>query len=315
MRGIRFRGRAGEVEDRQPVVLEGGGQALPAGAAPMPLEKQKAGDPTYWLGRGDAETRRLIQQSRFLNPFTGFLLGEAGIAEGMKVLDVGSGAGDVALLAAELVGPGGSVVGVDTNPKILQTARARADFAGLTNTEFVAGECRSANLGDGFDAIVGRLVLLYVAEPAEVLRSLAGRLEPGGIVAFQDYNFTPNSVQSFPPMRIWQQVYGWVRAAAQQAGLNTAMGYDLRRIFIEAGLPEPDMQISSPVGGGPSWEGYENIAATIGNMLPLILASGAATAEEVGLDTLAERLRDETVAMGGVVKFPDLVGAWTRRTG
>ncbi len=281
----------------------------------MTVEKQWTKDPTYWLGRGDAETLRLIEQSRFLNPFTSFLLREAGIAEGMKVLDVGSGAGDVALLAAELVGPSGSVVGVDTNPKILETARARAEFAGLTNTEFIAGECRSADLGDGFDAVVGRLVLLYVADPVKALRSLAERLEPGGIVAFQDYNFTPNSVQSSPPMRIWQEVYDWVRAAARQAGLNMAMGYDLRRICIEAGLPEPDMQISSPVGGGPNWEGYENLAATIGSMLPLILASGVATAEEVGIDTLADRLRAETVARGGVVKFPDLVGAWTRRIG
>lgn len=281
----------------------------------MTAEQQKTKDPTYWLGRDAAETRRLIQQSRFLNPFTGFLLREAGISEGMKVLDVGSGAGDVALLAAELVGPGGSVVGVDTNPEVLETARLRASLAGLTNTRFVAGECRSANLGDGFDVIVGRLVLLYVADPTEALRSLAGRLEPDGIVAFQDYNFTPNSVQSFPPMRIWQEVYDWVRAAARQAGLNMAMGYDLRRIFIEAGLPQPNMQIASPAGGGPDWEGYENIAATIRSMLPLVLASGVATAEKVGIDTLADRLRTETVANGGVVKFPDLVGAWTRKPG
>lgn len=279
----------------------------------MTMKKQKTKDPTYWLGRGDAETQRLIQQSRFLNPFTGFLLREAGISEGMKVLDVGSGAGDVALLAAELVGPSGSVVGVDMNPEALRTARARADFAGLTNIEFVAGECRSVDLGDGFDAVVGRLVLLYVAEPVETLCALARRLEPGGIIAFQDYNFTPNSVQSYPPMRIWQEVYDWVRAAARRAGLNMAMGYDLRRIYIEAGLPEPDMQIASPVGGGRDWEGYENIAATIGSMLPIILASGIATAEEVGIDTLADRLRAETVAKNGVVKYPDLVGAWTRK--
>lgn len=281
----------------------------------MTVKEQRTRDPIYWLGRDDAETRRLVQQSSFLNPFTGFFLREAGISEGMKVLDVGSGAGDVALLASELVGPGGSVVGVDTNPKVLKTARARARLAEHTNIEFVAGDCQSTDLGEGFDAIVGRLVLLYVAKPVRVLRSLVSRLEPGGIAAFQDYNFTPHSVQTFPPMRIWQQVYGWVRAAAQQAGLNTAMGYDLRRVFIEAGLPEPDMQISSPVGGGPNWEGYENIAATIRSMLPLVLASGTATAEEVGIDTLADRLRTETVAKDGVVKFPDLVGTWTRRTG
>ena len=53
------------------------------------------------------------------------------LPEGMKVLDVGSGAGNVALLAADLVGLTGSVLGVDQNPEILQTATARAEASGL----------------------------------------------------------------------------------------------------------------------------------------------------------------------------------------
>jgi ubiquinone/menaquinone biosynthesis C-methylase UbiE len=156
----------------------------------MEQQKSKDKDPTYWLGRDVAETRRLIQQSRFLNPFTGWVLREAGISEGMKVLDVGSGSGDVALLAADLVGLQGTVVGVDANPAVLEMASGRADSAGLTNVEFVAGDCRSMELGDGFDAVVGRLVLLFVSDSVETLRSLVERRKPGGIVSFQETNLT-----------------------------------------------------------------------------------------------------------------------------
>ena len=76
----------------------------------------------YILGRSDAETRRLIVQHQLYGPFTRQFLTASGITAGMKVLDVGSGAGDVALLLAELVGPQGRVVGVEP-PKMAARRR------------------------------------------------------------------------------------------------------------------------------------------------------------------------------------------------
>ena len=87
----------------------------------------------YVLGRSDAETRRLTLQHQIYGPITRRLFEAAGIGAGMRVLDIGSGAGDVALLLADLVGPRGRVVGVDLNPAILDTARARAQAAGWQN--------------------------------------------------------------------------------------------------------------------------------------------------------------------------------------
>ena len=58
--------------------------------------------------------------------------------------------------------------------------------------------------------------------------------------------------------------------------------------------------------------GYAWAADSLRSMLPLALQLGVATAEEVDIDTLADRLQAETVAHGGVIKTPDLVGAWTR---
>jgi len=64
-------------------------------------------------------------------PYTARFLQDAGISRGMKVLDVGTGAGDVALLAAGLVGRDGTVVGIDVNAELIETARARAAAAGF----------------------------------------------------------------------------------------------------------------------------------------------------------------------------------------
>ena len=72
-------------------------------------------DPGYQFGTGigEDEVARLEVQGAALAPATRMILAEAGIRPGMRVLDLGCGAGDVALLAAGLAGPGGSVVGVD----------------------------------------------------------------------------------------------------------------------------------------------------------------------------------------------------------
>src|SRR5436190_22926927 len=103
------------------------------------MERKNAHGPMYVLPRNTKEMERLELQGRLLKPFTRRLFDAAGIRAGMKVLDVGCGAGDVAFLAAELVGSGGSVIGIDTNPIILETAQQRALVAGLSNVTFVAG--------------------------------------------------------------------------------------------------------------------------------------------------------------------------------
>ena len=264
----------------------------------------------YAMGRTEAETERLIRQSGFYAPFTRRLFERAGLGPGMMVLDVGTGAGDVALIAAEMVGASGSVVGVDRNPEVLETARARALTAGLSNATFVEGDAGALDLDGGFDAAVGRLVLMHQPDPAKTLRSVAAEVRSGGIVAFQEYNVTPRSMVAFPPTPLWEEALGWIATALERAGVNTEMGFKLRSAFVEAGLPEPRMELNAPVGGGPLWGGYEFAAGTVRTLLPLLERFGIATAEEVGVETLAERLREEMVASGGVGKPPEMVSAW-----
>lgn len=266
----------------------------------------------YPLGRSDTETRRLMQQGAFQRVFTQRFLTTAGLAPGMRVLDAGSGAGDVALLAGELVGPEGSVVGTDVNPAVLAVARERALAAGFHWVTFVEGDCVEVSKQGEFDAVIGRLVLIYQPDPAAALRTFSRCLRPGGILAFQEFNFAPESIAEHPPTPVWTQFWAWFTDAFRHAGIDTYAGYNLFRRFQEAGLPAPQMELAAGVGGGPDWSGYDYAAATLRSIMPLLLKFGLATAEEVDIDTLADRLRAETVASGGVAKTPDLVGAWAR---
>lgn len=120
-------------------------------------------------------------QGRWLAPLTRSFFAMAGIAPGMKVLDIGSGAGDVSLLTAELVGPSGSVTGIDYNPAFIQYARERVREAGVFNVSFVEADIATVELSGEYDALVGRLVLAYTREPAAIVRKLAASLRPGGI--------------------------------------------------------------------------------------------------------------------------------------
>src|SRR5206468_3952573 len=117
--------------------------------------------PAYVLGRSDEETTRLQAQARLIDPLTERLFQDAGIGSGMKVLDLGAGAGDVTMLAAKLVGPNGSVLGLDVDAGILETARIRAHNAGYQNVSFQPVDIQQLDLEHDFDAIVGRYIMMY----------------------------------------------------------------------------------------------------------------------------------------------------------
>ena len=105
----------------------------------MPIEAQAMNtnnQSAYILGHAQAEIERLKTQAEMLRPITERVLLAAGIGPGMRVLDIGCGAGDVAILAAELVGTAGSVLAIDRNSQVLATARERAQAAGVRQIVF-----------------------------------------------------------------------------------------------------------------------------------------------------------------------------------
>ena len=272
-------------------------------------------DAQYTMGRSPEETERLIRQSQLYGPLTRRFLAEAGLSGGMKVLDIGSGAGDVALAAAERVGPKGRVVGVDVNGMILETARARVREAGRENVEFVEGDARTLDLGDDFDAVVGRFVLMYMADPAEALRTFAERLRPGGIVAFQEIDFTFLRSGDRPETPLVEKVIDWVVQVFERSGAHIDMGIRLYRSFVDAGLPEPSLEGSMLGGASAGWSGYGYVADSIQSVLPLLEEYGITTADEVDLETLPQRLREEVVATKSPILLPLNVMAWARPRG
>jgi ubiquinone/menaquinone biosynthesis C-methylase UbiE len=90
----------------------------------------------YVLGHSKNEIQRLISQAAIFRPVTERLLRAVKIGPGMRILDLGCGAGDVSMVAAEFVGPTGLVVGIDRNQEVLTLAAERARAAGLPQIRF-----------------------------------------------------------------------------------------------------------------------------------------------------------------------------------
>jgi SAM-dependent methyltransferase len=266
---------------------------------------------SYVLGRSEAETRRLIFQHQLYGPFTRQFLTAAGLTAGMKVLDVGSGAGDVVLLLAELVGPQGQVVGVDLDPEILDTAWARVQATGWTTVVLHSGDALRLELDEDFDAVVGRWVLQYLPDPAGLLRKTRGWLRPGGIVAFQEIDLS-NPPRTYPAGPLHEQVVRWTTPPPGVRGPDPEMGLKLFKTFLQAGLPAPQLRRDAPVGGGPGWPGYAYLADTVRSLLPFLERVGTVRRDEVDIDTLEDGLRAEVVEQDGIQLLPAIVGAWAR---
>jgi SAM-dependent methyltransferase len=260
----------------------------------------------------DVDRTRLVDQARIIDRISERYMREAGIAPGMRVLDLGSGMGDVALLAGRLVGREGHVLGVERSPELLAAAQERIDALGVGHVELVEGDVTELPKlgGRPFDAAVGRLILMHVADPAAVLRAASALVRHGGPVVAMEYD--TGWLPSHPPVALWDDTVELVRTALVGGGMHARMGLELRSAFVAAGLPAPELRSEQDVGGGLDWSGYEALAETARAVLPLMAVSRPASAEELDVDTLAARLRAAVVAGGGVAASPALVGAFAR---
>jgi ubiquinone/menaquinone biosynthesis C-methylase UbiE len=278
------------------------------------LRETEKGSRPYALGYTEAEFRRLERQGGYYRELTEDVLVRAGIGRGMRVLDLGCGVGDVSLLAGRLVGSAGSVVGVDRSPEAIAMAAARVRHVGLEGrVRFAAAELEDYAPEGRFDAVIGRLVLMYLPDPVAALRRFAACLRPGGVLAFQE--IATAQARTVPETPLFRQAVGWITATFERCGFDFDMGDHLYGVFLAAGFPAPEMIAAARVEAGPDTFAYAYVAETVRSLLPAGERVGTMSRDEVDVDTLADRLREEALRHSACIVLPTLIGAWARTPG
>lgn len=264
----------------------------------------------YPMEYTDGELRRLRFQGRYWGEISLEVLRQAGIGTGMRVLDLGCGAGDLSLQAADLVGPSGSVLGVDRSPQAVQWAGRRAADLEVNHLRFQAADLETIDLPLTFDALIGRFVLMFLADPTTTLARMVDRLNPGGIVAFIETDLAV--ARSIPALSRVETVLEWIRETFRRSGISLDLGPRLWRLFRDAGLEEPRLVVRQKLHPAPCRERVRWVSELVRSLLPEMERLGVASAKEVGIETLEEELRQALMDRDSTLCTPLVVGACSR---
>jgi ubiquinone/menaquinone biosynthesis C-methylase UbiE len=262
---------------------------------------------TYALGHADAEIQRLLLQGRLYSDHTEHALRRAGLRPGMRVLDVGSGPGDVSFIAAQLVGPTGSVVGVDASGDVVEFARDRAAERGLSTVRFEQATIADVAVHE-VDAVIGRLILMHLPDPVSTLRQLVSLVRPGGLIAFCEFDI--GAVRSIPDAPLSRALVDSIRRVFQSVGLDPAFGTTLHTLFQQAGLGTPQLTLAAPVGTVRDTEAWAYSVEVWRLLYPVAEQLGLASGELADIDTLLPRMLAQAAEGDAILVLPPMITAW-----
>jgi len=266
---------------------------------------------SYLLGINKAELQRLRHQAEGLAQEAHWLFDEIGVQPGWRVADVGCGPLGVLDMLARRVGGGGSVLGIDNSPEVVEHARAFVAALEHENVEVLHADVTNPKLQHGtFDLVHARLVLLNYppALAPGLLASMKALARPGALVAVQDVDASPMSCDPVHPA--WDKLWGTFMAVAGRAGSDGRVGRRLPRLLREAGL-EGVKYDAHAIFCGPDHP-WRYLPIHFSDLTRArAIEAGLATAEE--LDAAKLELRAHLDDPQTTVLAPVLVQAWGRR--
>ena len=160
-----------------------------------------------------------------------------------------------------------------------------------------------------FDAAVGRYVLCFQPDPVALVRKVAASVRPGGIVLFHEPD--REQMRSSPPVPSYDRACRWLGEAYRRSGVDVGIGTKLYSIFQSAGLVAPTMRLHAIIGGANALDEVHLDADQSMVLADDIVRLGVATASELGIETLVERIIGEMAASQAVIVGRAEIGAWS----
>jgi ubiquinone/menaquinone biosynthesis C-methylase UbiE len=199
----------------------------------------------YAMRGGREGKKRLDVLARVMLPTTVQVLHRVGLIRGMKCLDVGCGGGHVAMLMAGIVGPGGLVLGTDTDPEILALATEDAKAAKVTNVKFQQLDACACLGHEKFDVTYARFLLSHLNEPENCLAAMVEACLPGGTVVIEDTDFAGGFC--FPACAAYERYKELYQELVQLRGGDSNIGSKLPAMLRRAGIQDIELNVIQPV--------------------------------------------------------------------
>ena len=198
----------------------------------------------YALATGADAVGRLNVLHRIYSPAGCEALLEAGLTKGMSVADFGCGPGTMTRVLATLVGPSGSVAGIDLHAAQLEQAKQLCAIDGLANTTFVAADaCATGLPPNRFDLVYCRFLLLHLVDPAACLHEMWRVLKPGGILLVEDGDLA--SACSVPPTALDAFADLFIRLGPVR-GVDYSLANRLWHLVADAGFSITNLKVHQP---------------------------------------------------------------------
>ena len=265
------------------------------------------GSGRYLLGDSPAEIRHLVEQAEVYAHEAGEMFDAIGVRAGMATVDVGCGVMGVLHLLADRVGAEGRVVGLDREPRMVESGRRFADERGVA-IEFIEADATATGLPDGaFDLVHARTLLLNVRNPQEILAEMARIARPRGVVAVQEPDAAGWTCD--PPHPAWDVLRTGVLNAYRRTGKDFNIGRRIARMLRDAGLD--DVRVRATARVTHAGEYYQTFLLTIAGLVQdVIVDAGELTADEFA--SYAEALRAHLNMPGTITCQPLMWQAWGR---
>jgi len=278
------------------------------GAGEAAAVEREAGE-EYILGADESELARLLAQAALHSREAEVLLDRIPIAAGGRALDVGCGPLGVLHLLSERVGPGGEVVGLDSEPRMIALAERTIVDRGLANVRLVEADAYNTGLPDAsYDLAHERLVLINLTAPQDAVREMVRVVRPGGWVALQDVDWITWTCEAAHPA--WDELLEALTASWQAARLDPFIGRRLPALLREAGMVDVGVTAYQYI-----WrpEDLYNrlLIKFVGIHRERIIDGGYLTAERI--DQLSAELDEHLARPETFVIYTPLFQAWGRR--
>jgi ubiquinone/menaquinone biosynthesis C-methylase UbiE len=245
------------------------------------------------------EISRLQTQAEEFSGSTNESLTKLGMRSGMKALDVGCGTGSVSLMISPIVGSHGLVVGVDSNPYVLDYCKDTAQRLGVSNAKFFQGDATRLNLeSESFDVSYSRFLFQHIPGAKKALREMIRVTREGGSIMVEDCDLSTWIV--VPENESVSKLWHWYESIQVQRGTDPQIGRKLYSMFLEEGLkPSVDVYSKSVTSNRDGF--WKSITSVLGKI------------DSIELKNLIKGIEDFARIPNCMFVFPLVFRVWSKK--